>query len=313
MDARNRDENRSLVTTRIFDAPRDLVFEAWTHPNHLSHWWGPNGFSITTQAFDFRPGGIWRLVMHGPDGRDYQNHITFDEIVAPERIAFHHSYPEGSEKVHHRTLVTFEDLGGKTRLTMRLLFSSVEEKERVAREYGAAEGLVQTVGRLGDYIAGWEGNGGLERRVTLSRLLKAPRALVFEAFTNPKHLAKWWGPNGFTNPVCEIDARPGGAIHIVMEGPGGAFSHPMTGTVEEVVPSERFVFTSIARDGEGRPLLESHTTVTFRDEGGGTRLVIEARAKGFVPIARMMLAGMEQGWSQSLDRLAALAERRAES
>jgi uncharacterized protein YndB with AHSA1/START domain len=303
MDARNNEDARSLITTRLFDAPRELVFEAWTHPNHLAHWWGPTGFSITTRGFDFRPGGAWRLVMHGPDGRDYQNHVTFDEIVSPERIAFHHSDAEGAEHVHHRTLATFEDVGGKTKLTMRLLFSSVEEKDRVVREYGAAEGLKQTVGRLGDYIQSWEGNAGLEKHVTITRLFKAPRTLVFQAFTDPQHLAQWWGPKGFTNPVCEIDARPGGAILIHMEMPGTGFSHPMTGTVHEVVPPERFVFTAVARDGAGHALLESHTTVTFREEGGATRLTIEARAKGLVPMARMMLAGMQEGWSQSLDKL----------
>jgi uncharacterized protein YndB with AHSA1/START domain len=292
----------------MFDAPRDLVFEAWTHPNHLSNWWGPTGFSISTRAFDFRPGGVWRLVMHGPDGRDFQNHITFDEIAAPERIAFHHN-AEGSEQVHHWTFVTFEDVGGKTKLTMRLLFSSVEEKERVVREYGAAEGLNQTIGRLADYVADWGKGGGLEKPITLTRLFQAPRALVFEAFTNPKHLAEWWGPKGFVNPVCEIDARPGGAILIHMKMEGTEFSHPMTGTVHEVVPNERFVFTAVARDANNQVLLESHTTITFRDEGGATRLTVEARAKGLQPIARMMLAGMEEGWSQSLEKLDALVVR----
>jgi len=310
MDARNNEDARTLVTTRVFDAPRDLVFEAWTHPNHLSHWWGPNGFSITTHGFDFRPGGSWRLVMHGPDGRDFQNHITFDEIVAPERIAFHHN-AEGSEQVHHWTFVTFEDVGGKTKLTMRLLFSSVEEKERVVREYGAAEGLKQTVGRLADYVSDWGKSGGLEKHVTLTRLFQAPRALVFEAFTNAKHLAEWWGPKGFTNPVCEIDPRPGGAILIHMTMEGTEFSHPMTGTVHEVVPNERLVFTAVARDANNQVLLESHTTVTFRDEGAATRLTVEARAKGKQPIARMMLAGMQEGWSQSLEKLDALVVRRS--
>ena len=310
MDARNRDEERSLVTTRMFDAPRDLVFEAWTHPNHLSHWWGPTGFSITTQAFDFRTGGVWRLVMHGPDGRDYQNHVTFDEIVRPERISFHHSDAEGAERVHHHTFVTFEAVGGKTKLTMRLVFSSAEEKDRVVREYGAAEGLKQTVGRLGDYIAGWEGNQGLEKKVRITRLIRAPRALVFRAFTDAEHLAKWWGPAGFTNPVCKIDARPGGDILIHMKGPDGN-AYPMTGTVHEVVTEKRFVFTSVARNPANEPLLEAHTTVTFADEAGGTRVTVEARAKGIAEIARLMLAGMEQGWTQSLERLAAHAEQRA--
>lgn len=307
MAAGNNEEARSLVTTRVFDAPRDLVFEAWTHPNHLSHWWGPTGFSITTRAFDFRPGGAWQLVMHGPDGRDYENRIVFDEIAAPERIAFHH-VPEDAEFVGHRTFVTFEAVGAKTKLTMRLVFASVEEKDRIVREYGAAEGLKQTVGRLGEYVASWEGNNGLEKHVTLTRHFKAPRALVFEAFTNPKHLAEWWGPKGFTNPVCEVDARPGGEIRIEMQGPGG-FSHPMTATIQEIKPPERFVFTAIAYGPGNQQLLESATTITFREENGGTRLIVEARAKGFQPMARMMLAGMQEGWSQSLDKLDALIAR----
>ena len=76
---------RSIIGIHEFDAPRELVFAAWTDPKHLSQWWGPNGFTTTTSSFDFRPGGIWRFVMHGPDGRDYQNRVTFDEIVPPER------------------------------------------------------------------------------------------------------------------------------------------------------------------------------------------------------------------------------------
>jgi uncharacterized protein YndB with AHSA1/START domain len=75
---------RSIVGMREFDAPRDLVFAAWTDPEHLAQWWGPNGFTTTTMSFDLRPGGIWRFVMHGPDGRDYQNRITFEEVVPPE-------------------------------------------------------------------------------------------------------------------------------------------------------------------------------------------------------------------------------------
>ena len=96
---------------REFDAPRALVWQAWTDPKHLAQWWGPNGFSTTTSAFDMRPGGVWRFVMHGPDGRDYENRITFDEIVKPERIRYHHGGGSDVEPVQFRTTVTFEDLG----------------------------------------------------------------------------------------------------------------------------------------------------------------------------------------------------------
>ncbi len=79
---------RAIVGMREFDAPRDLVFSAFTDPRHLAQWWGPNGFTTTTLSFDMRPGGVWRFVMHGPDGRDYQNRITYEEVVPPQRIVY---------------------------------------------------------------------------------------------------------------------------------------------------------------------------------------------------------------------------------
>jgi uncharacterized protein YndB with AHSA1/START domain len=144
---------RSIVGTRVFDAPRTLVFSAWTDPKHLAQWWGPNGFTTTTHAFDFRPGGVWRFVMHGPDGRDYQNRITFDEIVPPERIAYRHSGGDDVEPVQFTQTVTFQDLGnGQTLLTWHGTFPSAVERARVIREYGADKGLVQTMARLDEYV-----------------------------------------------------------------------------------------------------------------------------------------------------------------
>ena len=142
-----------MVATRVLDANRALVFAAWTEPRHLAQWWGPDGFSTTTHTFDFHPGGDWRFVMHGPDGRDYENRITFDEIVPPERIAYHHGGGDDVERVQFRTLVTFEDMGGKTRITLRATFPSAEERDRVIREYGADKGAEQTLARLDAYVA----------------------------------------------------------------------------------------------------------------------------------------------------------------
>jgi len=101
----------SIVGTRVFDAPRDLVFSAFTDPKHLAQWWGPDGFTLTTNSHDFRPGGAWRFVMHGPDGRDYQNRVTCDEIVPPERNAYRRGGGHDVEPVQFNTTVTFEDLG----------------------------------------------------------------------------------------------------------------------------------------------------------------------------------------------------------
>jgi uncharacterized protein YndB with AHSA1/START domain len=150
---------RAIVGTRIFDAPRELVFSAFTEPKHLAQWWGPNGFTTTTREFDFRPGGRWRFVMHGPDGRDYQNLITFEEIVRPERIVYWHRdrsddpADKDVEPVQFRITVNFEELGGKTRLVWSNNFPSAAERDRVIKEYGAAQGLVQTMARLAEFVA----------------------------------------------------------------------------------------------------------------------------------------------------------------
>ena len=144
---------RSIIGTRVFDAPRELVFAAFTDPEHLAQWWGPDGFTTTKCALDFRPGGFWRFFLHGPDGRDYQNRITFDEIIAPERIVYRHSGGDDVEPVQFKQTLTFEDLGGKTKLTWHGTFPSAEERDRVIKDYGADKGLAQTMARLAEYVA----------------------------------------------------------------------------------------------------------------------------------------------------------------
>jgi uncharacterized protein YndB with AHSA1/START domain len=144
---------RSIVLVRLIDAPREVVFEAFTTPQHLTHWWGPQGFSITTHAFEFCPGGVWRLTMHGPDGRDYANRIVFDVVEPPARIVSHHAPEGGDEAGAHQMRITLEAVGSQTRLEWRNIFPSVAERDRIVREYGAEEGLTQTVGRLAQYLA----------------------------------------------------------------------------------------------------------------------------------------------------------------
>jgi uncharacterized protein YndB with AHSA1/START domain len=143
-----------------------------------------------------------------------------------------------------------------------------------------------------------------ERELTITRIFDAPRELVFKAWTDPRHMAQWWGPKGFTNPVCEMDVRPGGALRIVMRAPDGA-DHAMRGVFREVVEPERLVFTNIAVDAEGYVLLEGLTIVTFAEHDGKTKLTLQTSAAGVAAEAAQMLAGMEQGWTQSLDRLTA--------
>jgi uncharacterized protein YndB with AHSA1/START domain len=143
-----------------------------------------------------------------------------------------------------------------------------------------------------------------ERRVVITRVFDAPRDLVWRAWTEPKHVAQWFGPKIFTVPSCELDVRVGGAFRLTMRGPNGD-DYPMQGVFREVVKPERLSYSNIAVDNDGNHLLEGVTTVTFEAVGGKTRIVIDAHAIGVSPLAPQMLAGMEAGWSQSLDKLAA--------
>jgi uncharacterized protein YndB with AHSA1/START domain len=142
-----------------------------------------------------------------------------------------------------------------------------------------------------------------EREVVITRIFDAPRALVFKAWTDPKHLKRWWGPKVFTNPVCEVDARVGGAWRIVMRSPDG-IDYPCGGVYREIVEPERLVFTNIATDKDGNPILDGLTTVTFADQGGKTKLTLTTRAVALVEYAAAYLQGMEAGWTQSLESLA---------
>ena len=142
-----------------------------------------------------------------------------------------------------------------------------------------------------------------EQELVLTRVLYAPRELVFKAWTDPKHVAQWWGPHGFTNPVCELDVRPGGAIRIHMRGPDGTV-YPMTGVYQEIVEPVRLVFTSAALAADGNPMFEVLTTVAFAEQNGKTKQTMRARVIKTTAQAAQYLAGMEAGWTQSLERLA---------
>jgi uncharacterized protein YndB with AHSA1/START domain len=143
--------DREIVLTRLLDAPRALVFEAWTKPEHLDRWWGPRGFRTATDAMDVRPGGSWRYVMRHDEHGSFDNLITYREVVPDERLVYSHGTNEESPEEFHVT-VTFADEGGKTRLGMRMVWPTPEALEAV-RKYGVGDGGNQTLDRLAEFLA----------------------------------------------------------------------------------------------------------------------------------------------------------------
>jgi uncharacterized protein YndB with AHSA1/START domain len=157
--------DREIVLTRVFDAPRKMVWEAWIDPKQVALWWGPTGFSTTIEKMDVRVGGEWRQVMHGPDGTDYPNTSIFTDVTPYERLGYQMSgCKRGAPTVKFESMATFVDEDGKTRLTLRMVFPSAEARDRNVREYRSIEGGEQTLGRLADYLStglAARANGGL--------------------------------------------------------------------------------------------------------------------------------------------------------
>jgi uncharacterized protein YndB with AHSA1/START domain len=143
--------DREIVISRVISAPRELVFEAFTEVRHLSQWWGPEGFTTTTRAFEFRVGAEWDFVMHGPDGTDYQEWISWTEITPPERIAMLHGEFRDDPNAFESVL-TFEPDGATTRIEMRTVFPTKELRDEAIEKHHAIEGGQQTLGNLAAYV-----------------------------------------------------------------------------------------------------------------------------------------------------------------
>jgi uncharacterized protein YndB with AHSA1/START domain len=299
--------DHEIVVSRLFDAPRELVFEVWTDVEHKSQWWGPNGFTTTTQEYDFRPGGVWQHTMHGPDGADYPGKTIFTEIVRPEFI----SYKHGGGKLDGRDIsfqgtVTFEAEGDKTFVTLRMVFPTAEERDFCLHEHKADEGGEQTLARLADYLAKPPAAAGYTLHI--SRMFDAPRDLVYKAFTDPAMLAEWMGPRGFRAMDIEYDVRAGGKwrarLHRTSSDvgcdAGDATDLWMGGTYFEIAPPERLVYTFAWENRIDSPAQETTCTVTFRELEGKTVMDFK---QGLFDSAEDR-DGHNVGWSSSFDRFA---------
>lgn len=142
-----------ITVRRVFNAPRELVFEAWTTPDHIVQWWGPAEFTTTTETMEVKPGGVWKHTMHGPDGVDYPNCMTYSEVVRPERIAYSNiGTSEELPTVTFSSVVTFEDVDGNTELTLTMTFPTKEALRQVIDIYQADEGAREMYVRLAEFL-----------------------------------------------------------------------------------------------------------------------------------------------------------------
>lgn len=299
--------DREIVTTRRLRAPRELVWRAWTDPGHLAQWWGPRGFRITTRSLDLREGGTWDFVMHGPDGKDYVNHIVFRELCAPERVVYDHvSGPT------FRVTATFkQDADAEyTRLTMRAVFDSEQGYRTAVHDFGAVEGAQQTTERLQELLARQAVAPFVHQRT-----VAAPRDLVWRVWTDPEHLLRWSLPSGAKVRPLQARIARGGMLHSAVEGPDGKTMWSKW-VFREVTSPERLVFVNSFSDAEAKSIrhplsaewpLELLTTVQFAEVAGGTQITIEWVPLDAAPAECVVFdaarPSMSGGWNGMLDRL----------
>jgi uncharacterized protein YndB with AHSA1/START domain len=232
----NETASRELSITRLLNAPQELVWEVWTKPEHIKHWWGPTGFSTTTHEMNIKPGGVWRFMMHGPDGKDYPNKIVFIEVVKPELLVYKHSGEEDTADIRFHVTVNFEKQGNKTKLTMRSLFESAEVLERVVREFGAKEGMTQTVNRLEEYLKSKQPAQLIDGVIVIERTYNAPVEKVWTAITDKDEMKKWYFE------LAEFKPEPGFEFQFYGEGKQGEkFLHLCK--VIEVIPKKKLTYS----------------------------------------------------------------------
>ena len=228
----NETTNRELSITRLLNAPRELVWEVWTKAEHIANWWGPVGFTTTTHEMNVKPGGMWRFMMHSPDGRDYPNKIVFIEVVKPELLVYNHTGEDETEDIRFHVTVNFEKQGNKTKLTMRSMFESEEELIRVVKEYGAEEGMKQTVNRLEEYLEGKQPAQLIDGIIVIERSYNAPIDKVWKAISDKNEMKKWYFD------LSEFKPEPGFEFQFYGEGKQGEKFLHLCKVIEVIKPKK---------------------------------------------------------------------------
>lgn len=301
-----------LRLIRVYDAPAKLIWKVWTEDKHVTKWWGPRGFTLTTKSKDLRPGGKWIYTMHGPDGVDYPNMTTYHVVEPYKKLVYDHGGNEERQKLFTVT-VTFEEHQGKTVMDMTMALDTPEAAREIKKFIKQAGGNA-TWDRLAEYL---EHEISGKDPFVINRTFEAPIAKVFEMWTNPKHFSKWLPPTGFTMEYFEADIKQGGITYYKMTN-GKTIDHYGKMTYKEIVPVHRLVYIQCFTDEKGnvsKPPFEKNwpdnvlATVTFAEEGSNeTRVTVNWEVYGEATETEKTTfsearAGMTMGWSGSFDKL----------
>lgn len=304
-------KDNELYLVRFYDAPVNLVWDAWTDPAQAAHWWGPRGFTITTHGKDLRPGGYWHYTMHGPDGVDYPNKTMYLEVEEHAKLVYDHGGYDDRPPLF-RVTVLFSEEAGKTKMAMTMALASKEAAEQT-HQFIKQVGGYSTWDRLGEYL---EKSSSQKEIFIISRSFDAPIDVVFDAWSDPAQMVQWTAPIGMNMAFLEADIRTGGKSFYYM----GNEHLKMYGLVNylKVEKPNTLIYTQQFCDAERN--ISRHPMAPTWPETMLTQVSLTAVAnnKTLVRIRWEVTGpataeemntfiqgrnGMTQGWTGSLDKL----------
>jgi uncharacterized protein YndB with AHSA1/START domain len=310
---------KELIITRIFDAPRERVWKAWTEPEQIMRWWGPKDFTSPVSKIDLREGGKYLFCMRSPDGQDFYSTGVFQKIDPPNELVYTDSFADAQGNVvpasqyglgadfplELQVTVTFEDWDGKTKMTLKQAGLPAGELSDQTQA-----GWNESFDKLAVSLGG-KNHLVVERAnlaVTMSRVFDAPRERVWRVITDPDLVPQWWGPREYTTIVDKMDFKVGGVWRYIHKGAGGD-EYAFNGVYKEITPPERLVYTFEFEPVAGHI---STDTITFEElPGGKTKLTARTTFDNLEDLEGMVQSGMESGAVESWDRLEELLQPKA--
>jgi uncharacterized protein YndB with AHSA1/START domain len=315
MAAKNK--SNTIIITRVYDAPVQAVWDAWTDPEQVAQWWGPRGFTLTTHSKDLRVGGNWTYTMHGPDGVDYPNTTHYFEVEKHSKLVYDHGASEGKPPMF-RVTVLFSENKGKTTMAMTMTLDTPEAAEET-RKFIKKAGGNSTWDRLAEYL---EKEATGKEKFVINRTFDAPLDLMFDMWTAREHFAKWLPPTGCEMEFIRCDIKPGKSSFYCMTTGAG---DKMYGRAEylEIRKPDRIVYTQqfcdenekVSRHPMSATWPETMLTVVQLAAEGldQTRVTVTWEPYGTVTPEELdtfikAKSGMTQGWTGSFDKLEAYIE-----
>lgn len=307
---------QGIVITRVFDAPRELVWKNWTDPERVKQWWGPKNFTAPEIKIDLRVGGSYLFCMRSPDGMDYWSTGVYREITMSKRIVYTDSF---ADEKGNKVPASHYGMGGDwpEALVVTVIFEERGKDKTVLtlRQEGIPEGEMRELSKTG-----WnesldkfdESLKGMtipniialpgKQEIVVTSVFDAPRDLVFKAYTDPKLVPRWWGPIRFVTMIDRMEVKPGGIWRFVQRDADGN-EYAFHGVYHDIARPERLVYTFEFEGTPGQVLLE---TVIFEDLEGSTKVREISVFQSVEDRDGMLSSGMEEGMAETMDRLSEL-------